>query len=96
MRRINGVTLCYGLSVLLFVSFIVSTLTDYSRYNRTLNSAPFYIWIVVNAIYFLLPAVIAFFIGVALKKKATGSLTIFGDTKPTCDGSYRSAFVLFR
>jgi len=42
---------------------------DYSRYNRTLNSAPFYIWIVVNAIYFLLPSVIAFMIGVALKKK---------------------------
>ncbi len=42
---------------------------DYSRYNCTLNSAPFYIWIVVNAIYFLLPAVIAFIIAVALKKK---------------------------
>ena len=69
MKKINGVTLCYGLSALLSVAFIISTVTDYSRYNRTLNSAPFSIWIVVNAIYFLLPAVIAFIIGVALKKK---------------------------
>ena len=69
MKKINGVTLCYGLSALLFVAFMISTMIDYSRYNRTLNSAPFYIWIVVNAIYFLLPAVVAFIIGVALKKK---------------------------
>ncbi len=69
MKKINGVTLCYGLSALLFVAFMISTMIDYSRYNRTLNSAPFYVWIVVNAIYFLLPAVIAFIIGVALKKK---------------------------
>ena len=69
MKKINGVTLCYGLSALLAFAFIISTMIDYSRYNRTLNSAPFYIWIVVNAIYFLLPAVIAFIIGVALKKK---------------------------
>jgi len=69
VKKINGVTLCYGLSALLFFGFIISTMIDYSRYNRTLNSAPFYIWIVVNAIYFLLPAVIAFIIGVALKKK---------------------------
>ena len=69
MKKINGVTLCYGLCALLFVAFMISTMIDYSIYNRTLNSAPFYIWIVVNAIYFLLPAVVAFIIGVALKKK---------------------------
>lgn len=69
MKKITGVTLCYGLSALLIFAFIISTMIDYCRYNCTLNSAPFYIWIVVNAIYFLLPAMIAFIIGVALKKK---------------------------
>ena len=69
MKRINGTTMCYALSVLLFLGFIINTILDYSRYNSTLNSAPFYIWIIVNMIYFLVPAITAFTIGVVLRKK---------------------------
>ena len=69
MKRINGKTMCYTLSVLLFFGFIINTILDYSRYNNTLNSAPFYIWIIVNMIYFLVPAITAFIIGVVLRKK---------------------------
>ena len=69
MKRINGKTMCYTLSVLLFFGFIINTILDYSRYNSTLNSAPFYIWIIVNMIYFLVPAITAFTIGVVLRKK---------------------------
>ena len=69
MKRINGTTMCYTLSVLLFFGFIINTILDYSRYNSTLNSAPFYIWIIVNMIYFLVPAITAFTIGVVLRKE---------------------------
>ena len=70
MKKIKGVAVCYGLSILMFLGFVVHTAVDYSRYNGTLNSAPFTVWITVNAIYFLLPAAVLFAIGLVLKKKA--------------------------
>lgn len=70
MRKINGTKLCYTLSALLVLGFIINTVMDYSRYNSTLNSAPFSLWIAVNALYFILPAMIAFVIGIVIKKKA--------------------------
>ena len=69
MKKINGTKVCYGLSVLLVVGFIINTIIDYSRYNSTLNSAPFYLRIIVNAIYFIIPAIIAFVVGLVIKKK---------------------------
>lgn len=70
MRKINGTKVCYALSALLTVGFIINTIADYSRYMSTLNSAPFSVWIAVNALYFLVPAVIAFIVGIMIKKKA--------------------------
>ena len=70
MNKINGTKLCYGLSILLVISFIVRTITDYLRYNSTINSAPFYLWIIVNAICFIVPAIIALIVGLVIKKKA--------------------------
>ena len=69
MKKINGTKVCYGLSVLLVISFIINTIIDYSRYNSTLNSAPFYLWIIVNAICFIVPAIIALIVGLVIKKK---------------------------
>ena len=69
MKKINGIKVCYGLSVLLVIGFIINTIIDYSRYNSTLNSAPFYLWIIVNAIYFMVPAIIAFVVGLVIRKK---------------------------
>ena len=69
MKKPKGPAVCYALSGLFCLGFIISTLLDYSRYTTTLNSAPFYIWIIVNAVYFLLPAMIAFIAGALLKKR---------------------------
>ena len=70
MKKLNVPKLCYGLSILLVISFIVRTITDYLRYNSTINSAPFYLWIIVNAICFIVPAIIALIVGLVIKKKA--------------------------
>ena len=70
MKKLNGAKICYGLSVLLFVGFIINTIIDYARYNSTLNSAPFYLQIVVNAICFIVPAIIVFVVGFIIKKKS--------------------------
>ena len=70
MKKLAGTKICYGLSGILLVGFIINTAIDYGRYNNTLNSAPFYIWILANAICFLVPSIIALIIGLILKKKA--------------------------
>ena len=69
MKKLNGAKICYGLSVLLFVGFIINTIIDYARYNSTLNSAPFYLQIIVNAICFIIPAIIVFVVGIVINKK---------------------------
>ncbi len=69
MKKINGVNLCYTLSILLFLGFIVKTIIDYSHYNSTLNSAPFYIWIIANAICLVVPSIVVLVVGLAIKNK---------------------------
>lgn len=69
MKKINGVTVCYTLSALLCLGFIINTIIDYNRYNSTLNSAPFYLWIVVNMLCFIVPAIIVLIVGMIIKKK---------------------------
>ena len=69
MKKRNWIKICYVLSVLLVIGFIINTVIDYSRYNNTLNSAPFYLWIIVNAICFIVPAIIALVVGLVIKKK---------------------------
>lgn len=69
MKKINGVNLCYTLSILLFLGFIIKTIIDYSHYNSTLNSAPFYIWIIANAICLVVPSIVVLVVGLAIKNK---------------------------
>lgn len=69
---------CNVISLVLIVGFIIKTIFDYGKYSSTLNSAPFYLWILVNALYFLLPALIIFVAGIIKKgKKKAG----FGNKK---------------
>lgn len=58
---------CNIISLVLIVCFIIKTIFDYGKYSSTLNSAPFYLWILVNALYFLLPALILFIVGIIKK-----------------------------
>lgn len=60
---------CNIVSIVLIVCFIAKTIFDYKRYSASLNSAPFSLWILVNAIYFVLPALIVFLLGIVLKKR---------------------------
>ncbi len=69
MKKINISKWCFILSAVLATVFPINTVIDYIRYNNSLNSAPFYLWIWLNALYFLLPALIALIVGLILKKK---------------------------
>ena len=65
----RGVKLLYGASVLMVLGFCIHVLIDYHKYNTTLNSAPFWIWVAVDALVWLLPALLAFLAGLIVSKK---------------------------
>lgn len=60
--------ICNIVSVVLVIAFIVKNVVDYSKYTSTLNSAPFYVWILDNALYLIIPAIILFAVGAIIKK----------------------------
>ena len=60
--------ICNIVSVVLVIAFIVKNVVDYSKYTSTLNSAPFYVWILANALYLIIPAIILFAVGAFIKK----------------------------
>ena len=57
----------------MLLGFCVHLAVDYMQYSTTLNSAPFWVWILVDATIWLLPALLAFIAGYIsgkrLKKK---------------------------
>ena len=60
--------ICNIVSVVLVIAFIVKNVVDYSKYTSPLNSAPFYVWILANALYLIIPAIILFAVGAIIKK----------------------------
>ena len=62
--------ICYLISGILALAFIVKTAIDYGVYTTTLNSAPFYVWILINGLYFLVPALIPLVIGLVWQRKS--------------------------
>lgn len=60
--------ICNIVSVVLVIAFIVKNVVDYSKYTSTLNSVPFYVWILANALYLIIPAIILFAVGAIIKK----------------------------
>ena len=65
----KGHKLLYGASVIMVLGFCVSVATGWYKYNTTLNSAPFWVWIVSDALIWLLPALTAFVAGYVAKCK---------------------------
>ena len=69
MKKVKADHLLYGAAGLMVIGFAIHTLVDYLRYDHLLNSAPFRLWIYVNAIYWLIPALLAFLAGIIAHKK---------------------------
>lgn len=61
--------ICQIISVILIIIFVIKTILDYQYYQSTLNSAPFEVWILVNVVELILPAIICLLTGVILKHK---------------------------
>lgn len=69
MKRETISKICHSISIILVIVFIVKSVVDYFQYSSTLNSAPFYVWVLVNALYLMVPSVMIFIIGVIVRKK---------------------------
>ena len=59
----------FGFSAALAAAYVIQIPFAYYRYTTTLNSAPFWITLLVNAIVYLVPALILLIAGMILKKK---------------------------
>lgn len=57
--------ICNIVSLILLIVFVIKSIVDYT----SLNSAPFYLWVLVNALFLVIPAIILFVIGFVVKKK---------------------------
>lgn len=67
MKR-NILRIIYILIVLLLITFGIKSVLDYTRYTEA-NSAPFYVFILVNAIVYIAPAIMLFVISKVIARK---------------------------
>ena len=67
----KGHKLLYGASLLMVLGFFIHIFIDYQKYKVSFTSAPFWLWICVDAILWLIPALIAFVAGFVAKRKLT-------------------------
>ncbi len=76
MRRTTPYTICYWLSCAGIGLFIGNTIKDAINYSRLLNSAPFYVFVLENAVTYLLPG--AVFAGLAcfFKKRQKNKVSV--------------------
>lgn len=61
--------ICNIVSLILLIVVVIKSIVDYTQYSTSLNSAPFYLWVLVNALFLVIPAIILFVIGFVVKKK---------------------------
>ncbi|MBR4462933.1 MAG: hypothetical protein IKS51_10170 [Erysipelotrichaceae bacterium] len=60
---------CNDAGAVLVIVFAIKSIVDYKKYLASFTSAPYSVWVLMNALYFLIPAAIMFAIGCILKKK---------------------------
>ena len=69
MKKANIYKFLYVITVLLVLGFAIHTIVDACRYDSMLTSFPFYAFIIVHAVEYLVPALIVFIAGLICKKK---------------------------
>ena len=69
MKKKNIHKFLYVISALLVLGFAIHTIVDACRYDSMLTSFPFYAFIIVHAVEYLLPSLIVFIAALIVKKK---------------------------
>ena len=68
MKKKNIQIICNIISALLAIVFVIKTIINFFQYDTLLNAAPFYVWILVNALFLLIPASIVFVVGIIVSR----------------------------
>lgn len=71
MKKQNIYKFLYAVSALLILGFAIHTIVDGCRYNSMLTSFPFYAFVLVHAIEYIVPSIIVFIVAIIVKKKFT-------------------------
>ena len=69
MKKENAYKFLYAVCVMLIVGFCIRLGVDFLKYNNTLSSAPFYVFIIVMTLEFIVPCIIIFAAAKILRKK---------------------------
>lgn len=69
MKKSNIHIFLYAVSVLLVLGFAIHTIVDACRYDSMLTSFPFYVFVIVHAVEYLVPSIIVFIVALIVKKK---------------------------
>lgn len=69
MKKQNIYKFLYLISIILIIGFVIRLSADYFTYNSSANSAPFYVFILIRSLEFLLPCLIIFITAKIVKKK---------------------------
>lgn len=69
MKKGNIYKFLYVISIFLIIGFVIRLVADYFKYNSIDNSAPFYTFIFVRILEFIIPSIIVFIVARIIKKK---------------------------
>lgn len=69
MKKENIYKILYAISIILIIGFAIILGIDYYKYDNINNSAPFYSFIIVRILEFIVLSIIVFTIGKVLKNK---------------------------
>ena len=76
MRKITLYSICYWLSCAGIGLFVGNTIKDAINYNKMLNSAPFYAFVLANAVTYLLPGVVFAGLAYFFKKRQNRRVSV--------------------
>lgn len=69
MKKENIYKFLYSVCIFLILGFAIRLGVDYFKYNNINNSAPFYAFIIVRVVEFIIPSIIIFIVAKIIKKK---------------------------
>ena len=69
MNKENIYKVLYAISIVLLIGFVISLVADYMQYNTFVNSAPFYMFVLVRVVEFIVPGIGVFIVARVVKQK---------------------------
>ena len=67
MKKDKFLKICNIVAFIFALSFLLRLARDWTLYSRALNSAPFSVWVLADAVQYLMPAAFVFLIGRIVK-----------------------------